>query len=517
MPFYRLIILIFGLSLILGLIIWLVNSIYQLYIQISFTAPLLANILIFLITGISGFLIYTWAFYYKKLFARKFDSKYKENYLSKFTNRKKISLQDVKLIIDRVKNIKNKALKQSLLKRSKEIIDDLDRQEFKVILFGKGSVGKTSLINSLVGEVIGQVNSSMGTTKIGISYRIKLKGLSSKVLITDTPGILEMGLKGEKRGKLAKQLSLQSDLLLFIVDNDLSQSEYQFLKFINSLGKKVLLIFNKIDLYSQKDRIKILNSLKNKTTNLLFVEDVILISANPQNRQLEMIQKVDLSPSINTLIRKIVIILRAEGQELISKNIITKSQRLEKEASQIIDSQRDQQSNKVINQYQWVTAGVVLVNPLPFFDMLVTAAVNTQMIVEIGQVYECKLSSDEGKELALSLGKTLIGLQITKGAVEVLGKILQLNISSFLVGKVLQSVTVAYLTRIAGQSFVEYFSNNQSWGKGGIKEVVQRNFQLNKQDMFLKNFVEDAILKIVNPLRDNIKSTDKKKLDKDEW
>ena len=190
---------------------------------------------------------------------------------------------------------------------------------------------------------------------------------------------------------------------------------------------------------------------------------------------------------------------------------------MEKEASQIIDSQRGKQSNKVINQYQWVTAGVVLVNPLPFFDMLATAAVNTQMIVEIGQVYECKLSSDEGKELALSLGKTLIGLQITKGAVEVLGKILQLNISSFLVGKVLQSVTVAYLTRIAGQSFVEYFSNNQSWGKGGIKEVVQRNFQLNKQDMFLKNFVEDAILKIINPLRDNLKSTDKKKLDKDEW
>ena len=47
--------------------------------------------------------------------------------------------------------------------------------------------------------------------------------------------------------------------------------------------------------------------------------------------------------------------------------------------------------------------------------------------------------------------------------------------------------------------------------------MVQRNFQLNKQDMFLKNFVEDAILKIINPLRDNLKSTDKKKLDKDEW
>ncbi len=513
MPFYRLIILIFGLSLILGLIIWLINSIYQLYIQISFTAPLLANILIFLITGISGFLVYISAYYYNKLFIRKFNLKHKTSYLPKLKNKEKPSLQDVKVTLNRVKSIRNKAAKQSLLKRSKEIIDDLERREFKIIVFGKGSAGKTSLINSLVGQVIGKVNPSMGTTKIGISYRIHLKGLSNKVLITDTPGISEMGPRGEKRGILAKQLSMQSDLLLFVVDNDLSQSEYQFLRFINNIGKKVLLIFNKADLYPKKDKTKILNNLKNKAKKLTFVEDVILTAVNPQNKQL----KRNLSVDINILIEKIVMIIEAEGQELITRNILIKSQYLEKEVSQVIDNERNKQSNRIINQYQWMTAGIVLVNPLPFFDMLVTAAVNTQMIVEIGKTYECKLSSDEGKELALSLGKTLIGLQITKGAVEILGKILQLNISSYLVGKVLQSVTVAYLTRIAGQSFIEYFYYNQSWGKGGIEEVVQRNFQLNKQEMFLKTFVEDAILKIVNPLTDNLKQKNKKKLDKDQW
>ena len=517
MPFHRLIILIFGLSLILGLIIWLVNSIYQLYIQISFTAPLLANILIFLITGISGFLIYALVHYYNKLFFRKSNFKHKINYLPKFKNRKQNSLEDVRVVLNQVESIKDKVAKQSLLKRSKEIRNDLDRQEFKIIIFGKGSAGKTSLVNSLVGEVIGQVNSSMGTTKIGISYRIKLEELSNKILITDTPGILEMGSGGEKREMLAKQLSIQSDLLLFVIDNDLSESEYQFLKFINSFGKKVLLIFNKTDLYSKKDKIKILNSLRNKIKEFTFIEDIILTAANPQNRQLKARQKVNLSADINILTKKIVMIIQTEGQELITKNILIKSQRLGEEMSQIINKQRNKQSNKIINQYQWMTAGIVIVNPLPFFDMLATAAVNTQMIVEIGQVYEYKLSSDEGKELALSLGKTLIGLQITKGAVEILGRILQLNISSYLVGKVLQGVTVAYLTRIAGQSFIEYFYHNQSWGQGGIEEVVQRNFQLNRQDVFLKTFIEDAIFKIVNPLTDNLKQINKKKLDKDEW
>ena len=89
--------------------------------------------------------------------------------------------------------------------------------------------------------------------------------------------------------------------------------------------------------------------------------------------------------------------------------------------------------------------------------MLATAAVNAQMVIEIGQVYGCELNSDRGKELALSLGKTLVSLGVVKGAVDLLGKALQLNMATYLVGKVIQGVTAAYLTRIAGRSFVEYF------------------------------------------------------------
>jgi hypothetical protein len=63
-------------------------------------------------------------------------------------------------------------------------------------------------------------------------------------------------------------------------------------------------------------------------------------------------------------------------------------------------------------------------------------------------------------------------------------------------------VTAAYLTRIAGKSFIEYFRCNQDWGDGGMTEVVQEQFRLNQRDEFIRAFVQDAIERVVQPLVD---------------
>ena len=87
-----------------------------------------------------------------------------------------------------------------------------------------------------------------------------------------------------------------------------------------------------------------------------------------------------------------------------------------------------------------------------------------------------------------------------KGALDLLSKALQLSIATYLVGKAIQGVTAAYLTYIAGKSFIEYFRQNQDWGDGGIIEVVQHQFELSRKDKFIKKFVTDAIVKVVEPL-----------------
>jgi len=68
-------------------------------------------------------------------------------------------------------------------------------------------------------------------------------------------------------------------------------------------------------------------------------------------------------------------------------NILLQSQRLGEEARKLIDARR--QAEKVVERFQWIGAGVVSVMPLPVVDLLATAAVNAQMVVEIGRIYGC--------------------------------------------------------------------------------------------------------------------------------
>jgi uncharacterized protein (DUF697 family) len=193
-------------------------------------------------------------------------------------------------------------------------------------------------------------------------------------------------------------------------------------------------------------------------------------------------------------------VLRSEGEDLVADNILLQSQRLGEEARRLIDNQRRRQAEKVVERFQWISAGVIAVTPLPGLDLLAAAAVNAQMVVEIGKIYGCELNMERGKELALSLGKTMISLGIVRGAIELLSTALRLNVATIVIGKAIQGVTAAYLTRIAGKSFIEYFRNDQDWGDGGITEVVQRQFQLNRKDEFIKAFVQEAIARVIKPL-----------------
>jgi hypothetical protein len=500
MPLSRLLTLIVGLSLILGLMLWLINSLYRLYIQISFTAPLLANLLLLLLIALIGMLIFAFI-YYIGLFQRSSKSSQQRRLAPKVPVVKtEAAGETLKAVRKQVTQIQDEVARQALLSRSREIESILSRGELLVVVFGTGSAGKTSLVNALIGRMVGKVGAPMGTTEAGETYSLKLKGLNRQILITDTPGILEAGVAGTEREQLARQLATEADLLLFVVDNDLRQSEYEPLRGLAEIGKRSLLVLNKTDLYSEDDQETILARLRQRVRGFIATMDVVAIAANPQPAQLENGESFQPDPDVMPLIRRLAAVLRAEGEDLVADNILLQSQRLGEEARRLIDSQRRRQAEKVVERFQWIGAGVIAVTPLPVVDLLATAAVNAQMVVEIGRIYGCELNMERGRELALSLGKTLASLGIVKGAIELLSTALQLNVATYLVGKAIQGVTAAYLTRIAGKSFIEYFRHDQDWGDGGITEVVQRQFQLNRKDEFVKAFVQQAIARVVKPL-----------------
>jgi small GTP-binding protein len=504
MPLSRIVTLIVGLIVILALTLWLIDSLSRLYWQLSYS-PLLGNLLLLLLILLIGGLIA--AFIYYVLVLRKGEEKSRRQRprvtLSQIPAAKSDAASStLEAVRQQVSQIQDEVTRQALLSRTQEIEANLARGEIQVVVFGTGSAGKTSLVNAIMGRIVGEVNAPMGTTQVGETYCLRLKGLERKILITDTPGILEPGVAGTEREQLARALATEADLLLFVVDNDLRRSEYEPLRGLAEIGKRSLLVLNKTDLYTENDTEVILARLRERVRGFIATNDVVAIAANPQIAQLETGETFQPESEIIPLLRRMAAILRAEGEDLVADNILLQSLRLGEEARKLIDSQRRRQADKIVERYQWIGAGVVSVTPLPMVDLLATAAVNAQMVVEIGRLYGCDLNMERGKELALSLGKTIAGLGIVKGAIELLSTALQLNVATFIVGRAIQGVTAAYLTRIAGKSFIEYFRHDQDWGDGGMTEVVQQQFQINRRDEFMKIFVQEAIAKVVKPLTD---------------
>lgn len=501
MALSRLLLLIIGFSLILGLMIWLITSLSWFYRQVAWSAPpFLANLLLLMLIVLLGLIIFAF-FYYGRLYLQPKSRRKGRRVEPRVPEVKaEAATESLKAVRQQVAQIQDEVARQALLSRSRELEANIKRGNLSVVVFGTGSAGKTSVINAVMGRMVGQVGAPMGTTATGETYVLKLSGLEREIWLTDTPGILEVGREGTEREKLARHLATEADLLLFVVDNDLRKSEYEPLRILAEIGKRSLVVFNKIDLYTESEKESILAHLRQQLRGVVTSLDVVAVSANPQAIRLETGQTLQPAPDIMSLIRRMAALLRAEGEDLIADNILLQSQQLGDEARRLIDGQRRRQAEKVVDRFQWIGAGVIAVTPLPVVDVLATVAVNAQMVIEIGKIYGCELNLERGQDLAVSLAKTLASLGIVEGAIKLVTAALQLNIATFLVGKTIQGVTAAYLTRIAGKSVIEYFRHNQDWGDGGITEVVQRQFQLTRKDEFVKAFVKDAITRVVEPL-----------------
>ena len=317
------------------------------------------------------------------------------------------------------------------------------------------------------------------------------------IQLIDTPGIAEVGVAGTEREQAARVIAAEADLVLFVIDDDLRQAEYSVLQSLMGMGKRVLVVLNKADRYPQADLDALLERLRSRVVPPLSPNDLVAVAALPQPLPQVGGGWLQMRPNLLPLQTRLADLLRQEGESIMADNLLLQTQQIGASARQVIDHQRQTQADLIIDRYQWLGAGAIAITPLPGLDFLATAAINAQMVVELSQVYGCEVSLEEGKALALSVAKTLAGLGLVKGTVDLLALGLQTNLATVLAGRALKGASGAYLTRIAGKSFVEYFRQNQSWGDGGMGAVVEQQFRLNQRDAVMTAFIKEAITRVV--------------------
>ncbi len=143
------------------------------------------------------------------------------------------------------------------------------------VIVGKPNVGKSTLLNALVGEERAIVTEIAGTTRDVLTEQIRLGGLALNVI--DTAGIRGTAEPIEQIGVArAMEYAKRADLVLYVVDSSLplDENDDEILRAIR--GKRVIVLLNKSDLPTRTTKEMILEH---------FADAPVILSVSAKEKQ----------------------------------------------------------------------------------------------------------------------------------------------------------------------------------------------------------------------------------------
>jgi GTP-binding protein len=138
--------------------------------------------------------------------------------------------------------------------------EEVEEPSHKIAIIGKPNVGKSSLMNEIVRQERSIVSDIAGTTREAISHNMFY--YSDLLQITDTAGVRKKARVSEDLETLMVKSSLsaikESDTVVLMIDasqGQISDQEMKLLFYAYEQGKKILVVFNKIDLVKEYEEL----------------------------------------------------------------------------------------------------------------------------------------------------------------------------------------------------------------------------------------------------------------------
>ncbi len=168
-------------------------------------------------------------------------------------------------------------------------------EEFKsgfVTIIGRTNVGKSTLINLLVGEKVAAIANKVQTTRTAIKGIVNRE--NSQIIFTDTPGIHKPKHKlNETMVETSFATIPDSDIVLFLIEatsEDIGRGDRIILDKIKESKRKTILIINKIDLV-KRDKLLNLIDIYSKEYDFTAVIPISAYQEKYRNIILDEIEK----------------------------------------------------------------------------------------------------------------------------------------------------------------------------------------------------------------------------------
>jgi len=360
------------------------------------------------------------------------------------------------------------------------MLNKLQHGHLHIAVFGRVSTGKSSLLNALIGEQKFTVSPLHGATK-RTSMEQWSEVEAAGVYLIDTPGLDEAG--GEDREAMAREVAHRSDLVIFVVDGDITDSELTSLRTLLAQGRPVVVALNKADLYTADELAELLVSVRDKTEGLVQAADVLTVAAQPRPQQVievddegnETVNMRERATDIESLRVRLWDIFENEGKTLAALNASLFAADLSDQVGIRILNARRELGDKLCRTYCVAKGVAVAFNPVPVADLFAAAFIDVGMVMHLSKVYDLPISKREAGSLVSVIVAEAAALMGTVWALHLVSSALKVGTAglSTIVTAGAQGAIAYYSTYVVGQIAAEYLSKGKSWGEGGPKAVVQ--------------------------------------------
>ena len=375
-------------------------------------------------------------------------------------------------------------IRESLARDYAEVqamLDKLEHGHLHIAAFGRVSTGKSSLLNALIGEERFTVSPLHGETRTS-SMQPWSEVEAGGVYLIDTPGLDEAG--GEEREMLATEVANRADLVIFVLDGDITESERASLRTLLKQGRPVLVALNKKDLYTQADLEALLAAIRSKTEGLVSAGNVLAVAADPRPQAIIEIDESGVEtetvrsrkPDIEDLKARLWDIFEAEGKTLAALNASLFAADLSDQVGRRILEARREIGDRLVRTYCVAKGIAVAFNPVPVADLFAAAFIDVGMVVHLSRVYGLPLSRREAGSLVRVIAAEAAALMGTVWALHFVSSALKvgtLGLSTILTAGA-QGAIAYYSTYLVGRVAAEYLAHGKSWGDGGPKRVVKQ-------------------------------------------
>ncbi|MDA0867527.1 MAG: DUF697 domain-containing protein [Cyanobacteria bacterium] len=308
-------------------------------------------------------------------------------------------------------------------------------------------------------------------------------------------------------------LTQNADTVLYVVDEDLTESILGDLSALVMTGQRVLLVFNKQDRYLPQDRTALLDQMRERLQTLPQPVALAAIAVSPQAIKVrthqvdgEVLERLETPDPEVAALTQVLDQWVTELPQLVAQTVMRQTHNLRQDLQTALNQLRRDRARPLVEQLQWTAAATAFASPVPSLDLLATVAINGQLVMDLSQVYEQPLNLEQAKTAAGALAELVVKLGLVEASTQLLTTALKSHAATFVVGGTVQGLSAAYLTHMTGESLMAYFETRALRGEAeapvsatAIAQALQGLVQTTQQSDFLKGLVQQGIQRFSSP------------------